>query len=147
MPGGAVHTPTHSVSVVGVVVGDDGRILVIQRRDNGRWEPPGGVLELGETFEHGVRREVREETGVVVEVEQLTGAYKNLPRAVVTLVYRCRPTDGQPTTTDESRRVEWLTIDQAAERMVPTHLVRVRDALAGTPAASRAHDGVHLLAP
>ena len=41
---------------------DDGRVLVIRRRDNGRWEPPGGVLELDETFEAGVRREVHEET-------------------------------------------------------------------------------------
>jgi 8-oxo-dGTP pyrophosphatase MutT (NUDIX family) len=34
-----------------VVVDDDGRVLVIQRRDNGRWEATGGVLELDETFE------------------------------------------------------------------------------------------------
>jgi len=33
------------------VVNDDGNVLVIQRRDNGHWEPPGGVLELGESFE------------------------------------------------------------------------------------------------
>jgi 8-oxo-dGTP pyrophosphatase MutT (NUDIX family) len=63
--------PTHSVSVAGVVVRDDGRVLVVQRRDNGRWEAPGGVLELGETFEEGVRREVAEETGVDVAVEHL----------------------------------------------------------------------------
>ncbi|MFC5232136.1 NUDIX domain-containing protein [Pseudonocardia zijingensis] len=47
--------PTHSVAVAGVVVRDGGRVLVVQRRDNGRWEAPGGVLELGETFEEGVR--------------------------------------------------------------------------------------------
>jgi 8-oxo-dGTP diphosphatase len=61
-PSGAVErfdmgsTPRHSVSVAGVVVRDD------------------GVLELAETFDEGVRREVAEETGVHVEVEQLTGA-------------------------------------------------------------------------
>ncbi len=65
-------TPRHSVSVAGVVIRDDGRILAIQRRDNLHWEPPGGVLEMAETFEAGVRREVREETGV--EVERLTRA-------------------------------------------------------------------------
>jgi 8-oxo-dGTP diphosphatase len=51
-------TPKHSVSVAGIVVGERERVLLIRRRDNGRWEPPGGVLELGETFEEGVRREV-----------------------------------------------------------------------------------------
>jgi ADP-ribose pyrophosphatase YjhB (NUDIX family) len=92
-------TPKHSVSVAGVVVRDDGRILAVQRRDNMHWEPPGGVLELGETFEEGVRREVAEETGVLVEVERLTGAYKNLSRGIVALVFAVtlsRATPSQP---------------------------------------------------
>ncbi len=84
-------TALHSVSVAGIVVNDTGQILVIRRRDNGHWEPPGGVLELDESFEDGVRREVREETGIPVVVERLTGVYKNMPRAVVALVFRCRP--------------------------------------------------------
>jgi 8-oxo-dGTP diphosphatase len=44
-------TPKHSVSVAGIVVRDDGRILAVRRRDNQYWEPPGGVLELSETFD------------------------------------------------------------------------------------------------
>ena len=60
--------PQHSVSVAGVVVRDDGRVLAIRRADNGTWEPSGGVLELSETLEDGVRREVYEETGVKVSV-------------------------------------------------------------------------------
>lgn len=139
-------TPQHSVSVAGIVVRDDGRILVIQRRDNSRWEAPGGVLELGETFEQGVCREVAEETGIDVEVERLTGVYKNLTRGVVALVFRCHPTGGELTTTDESQHVDWLTPDQVRERMAPAYAVRVLDALTDS-AASRAHDGVQLVAP
>ncbi|MEV1291508.1 NUDIX hydrolase [Pseudonocardia sp. NPDC049635] len=138
-------TPKHSVSVAGIVVRGDGRILVIQRRDNSHWEPPGGVLELGETFEQGVRREVAEETGIAVEVERLTGAYKNLPRGIVALVFRCRPTGGEAITTDESRRVDWLTPDEVRAHMDPAYAVRVLDALTDHP-ASRAHDGVQLVA-
>jgi 8-oxo-dGTP diphosphatase len=67
-------TPKHSVSVAGIVVRDDGHILVVQRRDNQHWEPPGGVLELEETVEAGVRREVLEETGVDIQVERLSGS-------------------------------------------------------------------------
>jgi mutator protein MutT len=138
------NTPQHSVSVAGIVVRDDGRILVVQRRDNGNWEPPGGVLELGETFEQGVRREVAEETGITVEVGRLTGAYKNLTRGVVALVFHCTPLTGTPTTTDESQRVRWLTPDEVRARMSPAYAVRVLDALA-TGTASRAHDGVQLI--
>jgi 8-oxo-dGTP diphosphatase len=136
--------PKHSVSVAGIVIRDDGLILAVQRRDNARWEPPGGVLELGETFEEGVRREVAEETGIQVEVECLTGAYKNLPRGVVALVFRCRPTGGLASPTVESRRVQWLTPDQVRSRMAPAYAVRVFDSLAGR-SASRAHDGVDLI--
>src|ERR1700712_5600669 len=116
-------TPKHSVSVAGIVVRDDGRILVVQRRDNAHWEPPGGVLELGETFEDGVRREVTEETGVTVEVQHLTGAYKNLTRGVVALVFRCRPLMGEPTTSDESQRVRWFTTDEVRNTMTPAYAI------------------------
>jgi 8-oxo-dGTP pyrophosphatase MutT (NUDIX family) len=56
-------TARHSVSVAGVITDDDGRALLIRRRDTLHWEPPGGVLELDESIEAGLRREVREETG------------------------------------------------------------------------------------
>ena len=47
----------HSVSVAGVVIDENGRTLVIQRRDNGHWEPPGGVLEREESIIQGLLRE------------------------------------------------------------------------------------------
>lgn len=69
-----------------------------------------------------------------------------MPRGIVALVFRCLPTGGEPTTTDESRRVDWLTPDQVREHMDPAYAVRVLDALTDEP-ASRAHDGVQLVAP
>lgn len=139
-------TPTHdtlsrhSVSVAGVVFDDNNRVLVIRRRDNGQWQPPGGVLELGETFEEGVQREVLEETGVHVQVERLTGAYKNMKLGVVALVFRCTAVAGTPQATDESREVRWLDYAEAITLMPPTFSVRVEDAVS-PKAAHRAHDG------
>lgn len=52
---------------------DDGRVLAIQRADNGNWELPGGILEIQESPEAGACREVLEETGIEVSVERLTG--------------------------------------------------------------------------
>jgi 8-oxo-dGTP diphosphatase len=51
--------PRHSVSVAGAIIDDHDRILAIRRRDNGHWEPPAGVLELEETIEDGLVREIR----------------------------------------------------------------------------------------
>ena len=56
----------HSVSVVGIVVREDGRILVIRRTDNGTYQTPGGILEHTERIEDAVAREVFEETGYEV---------------------------------------------------------------------------------
>jgi ADP-ribose pyrophosphatase YjhB (NUDIX family) len=134
----------HSVSVAGVVTDDDGRVLVIQRRDNGHWEPPGGVLELGETFEQGLHREVLEETGVQVTVDGLTGVYKNMKRGIVALVYRCSIKAGHPRTSNEAISVRWVDRDQIDELMSPAYAARVHDAF-HTTAASRAHDGVDLI--
>jgi 8-oxo-dGTP diphosphatase len=133
--------PRHWVSVAGIVVDASGQVLVIKRADNGHWEPPGGVLELGETLEEGVRREILEETGVNVEVVGLTGVYKNLSKGVVALVYRCTPLTGTPRPTVEAREVRWMAPEDAAAVMVPTFAVRVRDALDGA-VHSRTHDGV-----
>jgi 8-oxo-dGTP diphosphatase len=134
----------HSVSVAGVVVDEAGRVLVIQRRDNARWEAPGGILERDETFEEGVAREVAEETGMTVEVDRLTGVYKNMARGIVALVYRCHPIAGSAHATSESVAVEWISPDEVAARLIPAYAVRVLDALAAEP-ASRAHDGVTVL--
>ncbi len=142
-PGAAL--PLHSVSVAGVVVRDDGRVLAIRRADNGTWEPPGGVLELNERTEEGAVREVFEETGLTVEVERLTGVYKNMTRGVVALVFRCRPLSGVERTSDESVAVEWLTKEEVSARMAEVFAVRVLDALDPSEPHVRAHDGRHLL--
>ncbi len=89
----------HSVSVAGVIVDDQGRALLIKRRDNGHWEPPGGVLEREETIPEALQREVLEETGIKIELPAtLTGVYKNMTGLIVSLVFRCQAADGTPTT-------------------------------------------------
>jgi ADP-ribose pyrophosphatase YjhB (NUDIX family) len=135
----------HSVSVAAVVTDDAGRVLVVQRRDNGQWQIPGGVLELGESIPSGTRREVQEETGLVVEPERLTGVYKNLRLGVVALVFRANVVAGTARPTDESAAVEWWTADEIAARMSETFAVRVLDALDANDVAIRLHDGVRLL--
>ncbi|MEU3772748.1 NUDIX domain-containing protein [Streptomyces sp. NPDC032472] len=136
----------HSVSVAGIVVREDGRVLVIQRADNGAWEPPGGILERDERPEEGVLREVAEETGIAVEVERLTGVYKNLTLGVIALVFRCRPVGGAEQLSDESTAVRWLTPDEVEQSMREVFAVRVADALDGTVPHVRSYDGVRLLA-
>jgi 8-oxo-dGTP diphosphatase len=136
----------HSVSVAGVVVDESGRALLVRRRDNGHWEPPGGILELGESIADGVRREVLEETGLAVEVRALSGVYKNMARGIVALVFRCRVIAGTLEPTDEASDFIWATRDQVSEMVTEAYAVRVLDALTESLAPFvREHDGVRLL--
>lgn len=138
-------SPLHSVSVTGIVVRDDGRVLAIRRNDNGRWVPPGGVLELDETPQEGVAREVLEETGYEVRPVRLAGVYKNMRTHVVALAFRCAVTGGAARTSPESDEVRWLTAGEVAELMVPAMEARTQDGMAGEGVALRMHDGNRLL--
>jgi 8-oxo-dGTP diphosphatase len=141
-----MNSPRHSVSVAAVITDDHGRALLIQRRDNGTWEPPGGVLELGETIHDGLRREIREETGLDIEPDTLTGIYKNMPRGIIALVFRCKITGGHLTANDEVTAFHWA--DQADIRQYTSdaYAVRLLDALReDTTPAIRQHDGTELL--
>ncbi|MFB6825119.1 NUDIX hydrolase [Streptomyces virginiae] len=141
----AKSTPLHSVSVAGAVLREDGRLLAIRRADNGTWELPGGVLELTESPEAGVRREVLEETGIEVEVDALTGVYKNTTRGIVALVFRCKPSGGTERTSEESTAVAWLTPDEVSAQMSEVYAIRLLDALDEAGPHVRSHDGRHLV--
>jgi ADP-ribose pyrophosphatase YjhB (NUDIX family) len=103
------------------------------------------VLELDETFETGVRREIQEETGIPVEAERLTGVYKNMRLGVVVLVFRCRPLAEQPRATEEAEAVCWVSPSEMPGLMVPAFAVRVTDAVDVTTALSRVHDGIRVI--
>ncbi len=120
--------------------------LIIQRRDTSHWEPPGGVLEAGETIDDGLKREVREETGLFVDPVCMTGVYKNMSHGVVALVYECVVTGGQLSENDEAQAFRWVTEEEVPELMTEAFAVRVLDALHHKrDVPTRAHDGVHVL--
>lgn len=66
--------PDRPVIGVGGVIIDRGRTVLIRRGSEpllGEWSIPGGTVEIGETLEEAVRRELREETGLEVRVLEL----------------------------------------------------------------------------
>jgi 8-oxo-dGTP diphosphatase len=68
------------VGVGGVVI-DNGRTLLIRRASaplQGEWSIPGGLLEVGETLEQGVARELAEETGLEVHVLELIEVFERI---------------------------------------------------------------------
>jgi 8-oxo-dGTP diphosphatase len=138
----------HSVSVAGVVIDEDGRALVIQRRDNAHWEPPGGILERDEAITDGLLREIKEETGLLVEPVALTGVYKNMSRGIVALVFKCRPIGGHLTENSEVIGFRWIREADVNSIMSEAFAVRILDAYHyGAAPSIRNHDGVRLVVP
>ena len=75
--------PAHPVVGVGAVVVRDGKALIIKRAHEprkGEWSLPGGLLELGESLQDAARREIKEETGLDVEVGPIIETFDRVHR-------------------------------------------------------------------
>ncbi|MFF8505631.1 NUDIX domain-containing protein [Streptomyces anulatus] len=70
------------VAASAVVTDDQGRILPQRRRDNDLWALPGGGMDLGDSLPGTAVREVKEETGLDVEITGLVGTYTD-PRHII----------------------------------------------------------------
>lgn len=105
-----------------VVTDEDGRLLLAKRTDNNLWTIPGGTMKPGETITQTAIREVKEETGIDVEVVSLVGIYSN-PQHVVeysdgevrqqfSVCFACRPIGGELATSDETSEVGYFSPDE-----------------------------------
>lgn len=117
------------------IIFDQGCVLLALRRDIDWWNLPGGGMEAGETVDEAIRREVREETGLEVEVEQLVGVYSKPQKQEVVLTFRCRVVGGALTATEESRECRYFAPNVLPVNTLPKHRQRVEDALLNEPHA------------
>ena len=142
------------VGVGGVVI-DDGRALLVKRATEparGEWTIPGGLLEVGETLEEAVVRELREETGLTIRVLELIEALERIfhdPNAAsripevaparprfhyVILDYLCERVSGEPVINDElsdyafvrEGELERYHLTEAATRVLHKGFARAR---------------------
>jgi mutator protein MutT len=75
---------------VGAVLIHEGRVLLIRRGKDplrGRWVVPGGTVELGETLEQALVREVQEETGLVVRPREVVAVFDRIQRDAGRVLY------------------------------------------------------------
>ena len=94
--------------VTALPVTDDGRIILLRRGIEpglGAWAQPGGFLEVDETVSEAAIRETLEETGLIVQPEEIVGLYTRLEAAVVVLVFEARVVGGTATTTPEALEI------------------------------------------
>jgi 8-oxo-dGTP pyrophosphatase MutT (NUDIX family) len=111
-----------------------------RRSDNGFWGMPGGGVDVGESVEQAVKREVVEETGLLVEVKRLVGVYSD-PRGYniaaypdgnvlqgVSFLFECAYVDGELHISHESTDIGYFAIDDLPAPMLLSHSLRIADA-------------------
>jgi 8-oxo-dGTP diphosphatase len=112
--------PTRPYLAVSAAIFRDGRVLIVQRGRPpayGLYTLPGGVVELGETLEEAIVREVREETGLEIAPLELVGfrqaiardAEGRVERHFVILPFAARWIQGEISLNEELAEAQWLT--------------------------------------
>ena len=118
--------PERPMVGVGVVVWRDDKFLLIQRGKpprRGSWSLPGGAQELGETVRETAAREIREETGVEIEVKGLIDVFDTIARddegrirLQYTLIdFTAEWQSGTPVAGDDAMGVRWVGLDEIEE--------------------------------
>lgn len=118
--------PFRPIVAVGAVVTFDGGVVLVKRRNEplaGRWTLPGGTLEVGETLQQGVVREVLEETGLQVEVGPVIEVFDRIERDgddrvrfhYVIVDYACRATGGALSAGSDADEVVVASHDRLGE--------------------------------
>lgn len=131
--------PTHIVAAGGIVINDNKEILLVNNPRKG-WEFPGGIVEAGETVAQGLIREIKEESGIDVEVINISGIYSNTKKkkgyngveevpTIVTIDFICKYVLGELATSDESIDSKWFSKEEALETINSKQKLRFQKAL------------------
>ena len=133
------------------VVVSDGQVLLIKRRDVEVWALPGGAINSGESTAQAAIREVKEETGIDIDLIRLIGIYSS-PNwhsgGDHAIVYAAIPKNGKPVPqVNEVLDVGYFSPDRLPEPFTWWHRRRIDDALRGVTGVSCVQDRVWTLDP
>jgi ADP-ribose pyrophosphatase YjhB (NUDIX family) len=119
-----------TIGIFGIIFDDQKRVLLCHRRDYDLWNLPGGTMENLESPWDGLKREVKEETGLEVEISKLAGVYSKPDKNEVVFSFICKKIGGEIMLNDEADKIEFFEIDQFPSNTSPKQIERIRDAIA-----------------
>lgn len=117
------------IAAFGFIFDENNRILLCHRLDYDLWNLPGGTMEAGESPWECVIREVREETGLEVEIVRLAGIYNKPEKNELVFSFVCRIVSGKITLNEEADKIEYFSINDIPHNTSPKQLERINDVL------------------
>ena len=123
--------PAYPIPAVAAVIVEGGRILLVKRAaepSKGKWSLPGGSVEWGEPLVDALKREVREETGLDIEVEKLAGVFDLIigetpvTHHYIIIDYFAHPTGGTLAPGDDADDARWAPIEELDRYELSNHL-------------------------
>lgn len=118
-----------TIGVFGIIFDSKERVLLCHRRDYDLWNLPGGGLESRESPWDGVKREVREETGLYVKVLKLTGVYSKPAKNEIVFAFLCKKVKGKITLNEEADKIDYFEVINLPSNTVPKQVERIEDAV------------------
>lgn len=117
------------LNCAGAVIVRDGKILFQRRTDNGKWGLIGGLLEMNETYEQAALREIREETGLEVQLENFLGIFHNHNMVwsngdaahVIAAMFTASIVSGEPRIDEESYELRFFGQEELPEVFAEDH--------------------------
>jgi 8-oxo-dGTP pyrophosphatase MutT (NUDIX family) len=131
--------------VVQAAILRDGQVLLTVRSDLRGWELPGGAVQPGESDAEALAREVREETGLEVEILRRVGDYQRSGFGPhLARVFACRVLGGSERPSRETPRLRWFDADRPPATLFPWYRGPLADALVphAAPVSRSEHQGV-----
>lgn len=110
------------------------QVVLVRRRTDNLWAIPGGNIEEGETPESAAIREVKEETGLDVQIVDLIGVYRRPLKEAFgkkgdeTRVYLCREIGGIFTINNEVSEIRRFNVNKLPDNLTAHHKQRIVDA-------------------
>lgn len=119
--------PTFTIGSFGIICDENHRILLVHRTDIDFWNLPGGGVEQGEAPWEACVREVKEETGLDVEISRMIGTYSKPDKNEIVFSFECKIISGKITLNEEARDIRYFDIDKIPTNTIKKQVERIKD--------------------
>lgn len=120
-----------SIGAFAIILNEKNEVLLCHRRDYDLWNLPGWGVESWESPREAVIREVKEETWLDVQIQELVGVYSKADKDEIVFQFVCKIISGEITLNDEADQITYFDPNELPKNTAPKQVERIHDYFAG----------------